>query len=58
VQIVRFKDFTENTMGVPDEDLDKIAHIALPLLNGSMLMGTDMLESFGQKLTAGNNQAA
>jgi PhnB protein len=55
LHIVRFKDFAENTMGVPEKDLDKIAHIALPLLNDSMLMGTDTLDSFGQKLTAGNN---
>jgi PhnB protein len=55
LHIVRFRDFGGNAMGVPDKDLDKIAHIALPLLNGSMLMGTDTLESFGQKLTAGNN---
>jgi PhnB protein len=55
LHIVRFKDFAGNTMGVPEKDLDKIAHIALPLLNDSMLMGTDTLDSFGQKLTAGNN---
>jgi PhnB protein len=55
LHIVRFKDFGGNATGVPDKDLDKVAHIALPLLNGSMLMGTDTLESFGQKLTTGNN---
>lgn len=55
LQIVRFGDFPENPMGVPDEDLDKIAHVALPLVGDNMLMGTDTLESFGQKLTAGNN---
>jgi PhnB protein len=55
LHIVRFKDFAGNAMGVPDKDLDKIAHIALPLLNDNMLMGADTLESFGQKLTAGNN---
>lgn len=55
LQTVRFKDFPDNSMGVPEADLDKIAHIALPLRNGSMLMGTDTLESFGQELTAGNN---
>jgi PhnB protein len=55
LQIVRFKDFDGNPMGVPDESLDKIAHIALPLSQNSMLMGTDTLESFGQELTMGNN---
>lgn len=55
LQIVRFKDMGDNSMGVPDEDLDKVAHIALPLREGAMLMGTDTLESFGQSLTVGNN---
>lgn len=55
LQIIRFEDFGENSMGVPDEDLTKIAHVALPLRDGSMLMGTDTLESLGQELTMGNN---
>jgi PhnB protein len=55
LRIARFKDFPGNPMGVSDKDLDKIANVALPLLNDSMLMGTDMLECFGQKLTEGNN---
>jgi len=52
--IVRFRDFGENPMGVPEADLDKIAHIALPL-GASMLMGTDTLESMGKPLVMGNN---
>jgi PhnB protein len=42
-------------MGVSDADLDKIAHAALPLTNGTILMGTDTLASQGRELTAGNN---
>ncbi len=38
-----------------EEDKDKIMHIALPMGNGNMLMATDSLESFGQKLSQGNN---
>lgn len=53
--IVRFADFDGNPMGVPEEDLDKIAHVGLPLADGSMLMGTDTLESLGQRLDVGNN---
>lgn len=53
--VVRFRDFGENTMGIPDTDLDKIAHIALPLGDANILMGTDVLESLGQKLKVGNN---
>lgn len=55
LNIVRFGDFPDNSMGVPEEHLDKIAHVALPLTDGSILMGTDALESFGPKLSAGNN---
>ncbi len=41
VQLVRFKDM-ENKMGLTDEEkLNKIAYIALPLGNGTMLMGDD-----------------
>jgi PhnB protein len=53
--VIRFKDFGGNQMGVPDSDLDKIAHIALPLGKGNLLMGTDVLESMPVKLTVGNN---
>ena len=41
-------------MDLSAEDLDKIAHVALPL-GGVMLMGTDSLESMGQSLERGNN---
>lgn len=54
LQIVRYKDMSD-TMGANGEDLNKIANIALPLNENTMLMGTDVLESMGQKLTAGNN---
>jgi len=30
-------------------------HVALPIGKGNMLMGTDMLESMGQKVVEGNN---
>lgn len=39
---------------LPEEDLDKIMHIALPI-GDSILMGTDALESLGQKVNFGNN---
>lgn len=53
--VMRFRDFSENAMGVPEGDLDKIAHIALPLGKDNLLMGTDTLESAGQPLRVGNN---
>ena len=53
--VVRFRDFGENPMGVPEKDSDRIAHIALPLGGGVILMGTDVLESQGRPLAMGNN---
>lgn len=55
LHVVRYRDFPENPMGVPEEDLDKVAHAGLSLTDGSMLMGTDTLESLGHELTPGNN---
>lgn len=40
---------------VAEDDKNKIMHIALPIGGDNVLMGTDALESMGQKLTAGNN---
>jgi PhnB protein len=51
---VRFRDFGDNRMGVPENQLDRIAHIALPLGGGNILMGTDTVDG-QQSLKAGNN---
>ncbi len=46
--------------GTPDgkklsaEEKQKVMHVGLPI-GGSMLMGTDTLESMGQKVVEGNN---
>jgi PhnB protein len=32
-----------------------VMHVALPILGGTNIMGTDMLESMGHKLVIGNN---
>ncbi|MBY0477121.1 MAG: VOC family protein [Chitinophagaceae bacterium] len=50
----RFKDTPEKDR-VPAHEQDKIMHIALPIGNGTVLMGTDALESMGQHVTIGNN---
>jgi PhnB protein len=55
VSVVRFKDFQDNSMGVSEKDKNKIAHIALPLADGSLLMGTDVVESMGKPVIMGNN---
>src|SRR5688572_106782 len=52
--VMRFKDNQECGQ-IPEADKERIMHIALPIGNGTMLMGTDALESIGQKLTFGNN---
>jgi PhnB protein len=38
-----------------EADKNKVMHVALPILGGTEIMGTDMLESMGHKLVEGNN---
>ncbi|MBL8685041.1 MAG: VOC family protein [Myxococcales bacterium] len=40
-----------------EEDKRAVLHVALPILGGHVLMGTDALESMGHKLVEGNNFA-
>ena len=40
---------------LPENEKNAIMHIALPILGGTMLQATDMLESMGHKLKIGNN---
>ena len=42
-------------MPLTEEDQTKVMHVALPILGGHTLMGTDMLESLGHHLELGNN---
>jgi PhnB protein len=39
----------------PEADAKLIMHVALPILGGHVLMGTDAPETMGFKLTQGNN---
>ena len=43
IAVLRFRDFGAEPMGIPEKDLDRIAHIALPLGPNNMLMGTDVV---------------
>ena len=52
---VRFKDLPIEGVTIPKEDEDKIMHISLPIGEESVLMASDVLESLGQKLVAGND---
>ncbi|MBA3827332.1 MAG: VOC family protein [Taibaiella sp.] len=38
-----------------ENELNKVMHVSLPILGGTQIMGTDMLESMGHKLKIGNN---
>ena len=40
---------------LPAAEHDLIMHIELPILGGTVIMGTDMLESMGHSLRVGNN---
>jgi PhnB protein len=55
--MMRMKDMPPRD-GMPplaEADKNKVMHVALPILGGTQIMATDMLESMGQKLVEGNN---
>jgi len=53
--VVRFKDFPMEGVTIPEEDADKLMHIALPIGEDSMLMASDVPASFGQQFVEGTN---
>ena len=55
--IMRLKDAPPQP-GIPplsEKDGNSVMHVSLPILGGTLIMGTDMLESMGHKLILGNN---
>ena len=54
ITLQRFKD-TPEADSVPVADREKIMHVALEIGEGTILMGTDALESMGHPLKVGNN---
>jgi PhnB protein len=55
--IMRIKDMPPQP-GMPplsENDANSVMHVSLPILGGTVIMGTDMLESMGHKLVEGNN---
>jgi len=55
--IMRMGDMPQ-TEGIPQlsaDDKNKVMHTELRILGGTIIMGTDMLESMGQKVRIGNN---
>ena len=55
--MMRMKDAPprEGAPALPEEEQNKVMHVAMPLLGVIQLMATDMLESMGHKLVEGNN---
>lgn len=53
--VLRFRDFGEDAMGASGPDLDKIAHISLPLVGGIGLMASDVIGPQAATFNAGNN---
>lgn len=55
--IGRFRDMPPQPgqPALPAADLDLVMHVALPILGGFELMGTDAPESMGFKVNMGNN---
>lgn len=56
-KISRFKDIPpqEGMPPIAKEDQNLVMHVALPILGGHLLMGTDAPESMGFKVIQGNN---
>lgn len=52
--VMRFRDFPGN-MGVGEADLDRLAHIALPIGKGQMLMASDVTGQYGANFKVGTN---
>jgi PhnB protein len=55
--MMRMKDIPPNPSAppLPEGEKDKVMHVALPILGGTQIMATDILESMGHKLVEGNN---
>ena len=55
--IMRMRDMPPqpNAPSLSEADKKKVMHVALPILGGTEIMATDMLESMGHKLIEGNN---
>ncbi|MDJ1502569.1 VOC family protein [Xanthocytophaga agilis] len=59
VSLQRYKEVpemeTEAKTNLTEDDREKIMHVSLPIGQNAILMGTDVLEAYGQTLTEGNN---
>ena len=55
IAALTYREMQDDSMGISEAEMDRIAHIALPLGDGGMLMGTDIVTGMGEGLRAGNN---
>jgi len=55
--IMRMRDLPAdpNAPKISESEMNSVMHVALPIIGGTEIMGTDMLESMGHKLVVGNN---
>ncbi len=49
----RFNDFPSGD-GIPNNEGEKIMHVALPICQGTILMGSDIMEAMGNVLVGSN----
>jgi PhnB protein len=54
-RIARYKDISGEQYPIPENDLNKIMHIALPISKGSVLVASDVMEIMG-KVTENDNR--
>lgn len=45
-----------NGPALSEAEKDMVMHVELPILDGHVIMATDMLESMGHELRIGNNR--
>jgi PhnB protein len=55
--LMRMKDIPPNPAApqLSEAEKEKVMHVALPILGGTLIMATDILESMGHQLVEGNN---
>lgn len=55
--IMRMKDAppNPNMPKLSDEEMNRVMHVELPILGGTQIMATDILQSAGHELIEGNN---
>ncbi|ESU22427.1 3-demethylubiquinone-9 3-methyltransferase [Flavobacterium enshiense DK69] len=55
--IIRMGDMPgpEGAPQLSDEEKNKVMHVSMPIIGGTRIMATDMLESMGHKVVIGNN---